>query len=44
VNREGNRDTSTLDLAILFGMPVAIAVLCVAIYYFAIQLNAALVQ
>jgi uncharacterized membrane protein (GlpM family) len=41
VDREGNRQASTLDMVILFSMPAIIVVLLGAIWYFAVQLNAA---
>lgn len=33
-----------VDLAILFSMPVIIAVLCIALWFYGAQLNAAIAQ
>jgi hypothetical protein len=41
-HQKGNRDTSMVDLVILFSMPAIIAILCGAIVWFAIDLNARL--
>lgn len=41
-HQKSNRETSMVDMIMLFGMPAVIIVLCGAIVWFAMDLNARL--